>query len=86
MRNYEIIQEFEGKNVEVTTVVKGFRGILKFEYPEHTLILTPVDSYDIKRFGFVVIDQDYVVAIREILPQPPRSVNNCEDDCDESKG
>lgn len=87
MKDHNIIKEFEGKNVEVITVDRSFSGMLKFDVSRKFLSVSPVTK---SRHGVVVIDQDFVVAIREILPQSiVQSTYDGEDDCDkqsESKG
>lgn len=83
MKDHNIIKEFEDKNVEVfTTFRANFSGTLRFDVSRGLLTLTPIDKYVKERYGQVIIDQDFVVAIREVLPQPNQPINCCEDDCE----
>jgi hypothetical protein len=90
MLHYNIIQEFEGKNVEVTTIKRDFSGTLKYDVTEDTLIVTPTDPWTVKRYGPAIIVGKFVVAIREILPCVTVSIDDGDDyDTDkksESKG
>lgn len=63
---YTIIQEFEGKRVEVYTTKNSFTGTLKYDLHGQVLIITPTDSYDQRRRVQTVINQDQVVAISEL--------------------
>jgi hypothetical protein len=87
MKDHDIIKEFEGKNVEVITVDRTFSGTLKFDVGRKLLSVSPATK---SRYGTAIIDQDYVVAIREILPQPvvqstSEAKYDGEDDCDKSE-
>lgn len=63
---YTIIQEFEGKRVEVYTTKNSFTGTLKYDLHGQVLIITPTDTYDQRRRVQTVINQDQVVAISEL--------------------
>lgn len=85
--HYTLIQEFEGKTVEVTTVKREFTGTLKYDLHKGVLVVTPTDKWVASRFGPAFVDVSTVVAIREVFPRPDKK-GACEDncDCDESKG
>jgi hypothetical protein len=89
--HYTVIQEFEGKEVEVyTTAGRDFSGTIKYDLHKSVVIVHPVRENVIKRFGPAVIDVRAVVSIREIKPREAKlhiGNDDCDDDCDhESEG
>ena len=81
--HYEILKEFVGKKVEVSTARRSFVGILKLDEKRYALIITPTSTYDSKYYGPVVMDQASVVSIRLCLEVDDDDSSENED-CDKA--
>lgn len=84
MLHYTVIQEFQGKQVDVSTTKSVFSGTLKFDLHKGVIIVDPIDPWTIKRYGPAVIDAASVVAIREVKPRPvhDETEDSGDEDCD----
>jgi hypothetical protein len=81
MFNTSIIQDMNGKEVEVYTVKSSFVGTLRFDNSRSTLIVTPKPrSYSY--YGAAMIAQSAVIAIREVFPVPDNEDEEDSDSCD----
>lgn len=76
-----VIKKFEDKLVEVTIARTTYKGRLRFHKHEDVLELVPEGKYASKCFGPVFIDQNAVLAIREVKPIEEK-YDDCDDDCD----
>lgn len=76
-----VIKKFEDKLVEVATARTTYVGRLSFHKHEDVLELVSEDKYTSKRYGSVFIDQNAVLAIREV--KPVRKWDYYPEDCGE---
>jgi hypothetical protein len=66
--HYTVIQQFEGKVVEVhTSAGRQFAGILKYDIHNGVVIVQPVNQYLAQNLGPAFIDVYAIISIQEIL-------------------